>query len=340
MKILKVAAWLVVASLLIISVEAQTAHAHRMEAGPIRVLLLDGQSGGPWHNWKLTTPVLREELEETGLFQVTVMTAPPGDGDFSGFEPHFSHYQVIVLNYDAPDWPQDLRQKFEQYIRSGGGLVVIHAADNAFPDWPAYNLMTGIGGWRGRNEQAGPHWYYKDNKLVSDMTPGLAGNHGNRLPFQVVTRHSEHPIMKGLPPVWMHAADELYDSMRGPGKNMTVLATAYSDPHNKGTGHDDPMVMVLSYGKGRIFHTTLGHDVAAMSCVGFITIFQRGTEWAATGRVTQKVPSNFPTEDSVSYRVDIASMDPAFLNGASAIVGHPAAAAKPAMAQPRSARQF
>jgi type 1 glutamine amidotransferase len=290
---------------------------------PIRVMLLDGESGGPYHNWKLTTPVLREELEETGLFQVTVVTAPAHDADFSNFKPNFSAYHVIVSNYDSPDWPEPLRSEFEHFVSAGGGLVVIHAADNAFPNWPAYNLMTGIGGWRGRNEQAGPHWYFDSGKLASDATAGSAGNHGNRLPFQVVAREPEHPIMRGLPHIWMHVADELYDSLRGPGENMTVLATAHSDPKNKGTGHDEPMVMVLRYGKGRVFHTTLGHDVAAMSCVGFMTLLQRGTEWAATGKVTQRVPANFPTADSVSYRVDIASMDPAFLNGASPIVEHP-----------------
>ena len=106
----------------------------------------------------------------------------------------------------------------------------------------------------------------------------------------------------------------------GRAKNMTVLATAYSDPKNKGTGRDEPMIMVLHYGKGRIFHTTMGHDVFALSCVGFMTIFQRGTQWAATGQVTQKVPADFPTANTVSYRVDLAETDPAYLNGASPVV--------------------
>ncbi len=111
--------------------------------------------------------------------------------------------------------------------------MIVHAADNAFPDWPAFNEMAGIGGWRSRNEQAGPYWYWKDGKLVSDVSPGPAGEHGARLPFQVTTRDSEHPIMKGLPPVWMHANDELYGKLRGPGKNITVLEERPARPHSK-----------------------------------------------------------------------------------------------------------
>jgi len=100
----------------------------------------------------------------------------------------------------------------------------------------------------------------------------------------------------------MHAADELYNHMRGPGENMTVLATAYSDPQNHGTGHDEPMLMALRYGQGRIFHTTLGHDAEAIRSVDFIVTFARGVEWAATGKVTQKAPPDFPKADQVSSR--------------------------------------
>jgi hypothetical protein len=287
-------------------------------ASPIRVMLLDGQSGGPYHAWQLTTPVLKKELEDAGIFQVDVVTAPLSGGDFSNFKPDFKKYQAVVSNLDSPEWPPELMAAFEQYMKEGGGLVIVHAADNGFAGWKAFNEMIGIGGWRGRNEAAGPLWYYKDGKLVSDPSPGSAGSHGARHPFQVTMRDTEHPIAKGLPKIWMHAGDELYATLRGPGQNMTVLATAYSDPGNKGTGHDEPTLMVLNYGKGRVFHTTMGHDIPALSCVGFIVTLQRGTEWAATGKVTQKVPAGFPTAETVSYRADIAAMDPAFKGGVGA----------------------
>src|SRR5215469_8261352 len=308
---------LVAFSLVVLGSLPNYARAAAANSSSIPVLLIDGQSAGPYHNWQLTTQVLKRELEDAKLFTVTVATSPRSGEDFSNFHPDFSKYKVIVLNYDGPDWPESLRAQFEQFIQNGGGLVVVHAADNAFPAWRAFNEMTGIGGWRGRTESAGPWWYLNDGKLVSDNSPGSAGSHGARVPYLVEARLPDHPILKGLPRAWMHNTDELYASLRGPGEHMTVLATAHSDPANHGTGRDEPSLMVLSYGKGRIFHTVMGHDVAALSCAGFIATFERGTEWAATGRVTQRVPLDFPTADSVSFRVDIAKMDSAFSKGLS-----------------------
>ena len=257
---------------------------------PIPVMILDGESGGPYHDWARTTPVLKSMLDQTSRFAVTVVTAPPPGGDFSTFQPDFARYRAIVLNYDAPDerWPAALKASFEAYVSGGGGVVAVHAANNAFPGWAAYNQMLGVGGWRGRTEQAGPHWFVRDGALVSDPSPGNAGSHGKRLPFLVTVRAPDHPIVKGMGTTWMHGADELYAHLRGPGTNMTVLATAYSDPANAGSGRDEPQLMVLTYGKGRIFHTTWGHDVAALASPDFGVTFQRGTEWVATGRVESR----------------------------------------------------
>jgi len=286
-------------------------------AAPARVMILDGESAGPYHRWQVVTPVLKKMLDETHLFDVDVVTAPPAGAPFDAFKPAFAQYRAVVLNYDAPDdrWPSDLKDAFDRYMRDGGGLAVVHASDNAFPGWKAYNEMIGIGGWRNRNENAGPHWYVENGRLTSDTAPGSAGSHGTRLPFAVTAQDEAHPIMKGLPKTWMHQGDELYASLRGPGRNMTVLATAHSDPSNHGTGRDEPALLVVHYGRGRVFHTTLGHDVNALSSVDFVATFQRGVEWAATGAVTQRVPPGFPSADTVSYRADLAAMDPLFKNG-------------------------
>ena len=267
------------------------------------VLIIDGQNN---HDWQHTTPLLKKILQDTGLFRVEVLTAPPKGADLSQFRPEFKNYRAVISNYNdfrgGTVWPADVRLAFEQYVRDGGGFVSYHAADNAFPDWGAYNLMIGIGGWEGRDQKWGPFWFFRDGKLTPDRTTGPAGSHGPRKPFQVTMRDQTHPIAKGLPEVWMHAADELYSRMRGPGENMTVLGTAFSDPQNQGTGHDEPMLIALTYGRGRVFHTTLGHDAEAIRCVGFITTFARGVEWAATGGVTQRVPDDFPTADLVRTR--------------------------------------
>jgi uncharacterized protein len=270
-------------------------------AAPLKkALIIDGQNN---HEWQKTTPVLKRILEESGLFEVSVATAPPKGGDMAGFRPDFAAYAVVVSNYNGEPWSAETNAAFEKFVRGGGGFVSYHAADNSFPEWLDYNTMTAVGGWGNRTtEKSGPMIRWRDGKAVLDNKPGRCGSHGARLAFVVTMRDPNHPIASGLPVAWMHAADELYDTLCGPAKDFTVVGTAHSDPANRGTGEEEPMLLVTSYGKGRVFHTTLGHDVAAMECVGFITTLQRGAEWAATGKVTQKPPKDFPSAEQVSVR--------------------------------------
>jgi type 1 glutamine amidotransferase len=267
---------------------------------PYKVLIIDGQNDHS--NWRQTTEIMKGILEETGLFSVDVATNPPSEGGaLDSFNPNFAEYQAVISNYNGYQWPEDIRKNFENYVNNGGGLVIIHAANNAFPEWQAYNRMIGVGGGIGRGLKAGVSINFGAggglgaNVAAIDRSEGQAGAHSPEHQFRVIIRNNKHPITAGLPQVWLHENDALYNQLRGPATNMEVLATAFSDKAVKGSGRHEPVMMVINFGKGRVFHTTLGHGVDAQKGVGFITILQRGTEWAASGKVTQKVPNDFPT---------------------------------------------
>ena len=294
---------------------------------PIRALIIDGQNN---HGaWPKTTMMIKKYLEDTKRYSVDIARTkytmqgedllqkyPLKDGVVRearkigvadrDFKPDFSKYKVVINNFGhgAAPWPAETNTAFQKFVSDGGGLVILHAADNSFGDWEEYNKMIGLGGWGNRNEKSGPYVYLNaDEKMVVDTAPGTGGSHGSQHEFSLVVRDAEHPITKGLPRTWLHTKDELYDRLRGPAQNMKILATSFSSKAQGGTDRHEPMIMTIDYGKGRVFHTPMGHADYSMECVGFITVLLRGTDWAATGAVVDStIPKDFPTIDKTSHR--------------------------------------
>ncbi|MEQ1840715.1 MAG: ThuA domain-containing protein [Verrucomicrobiales bacterium] len=313
-----------------------------LEAGEkIKVLLIDGQNN---HAWQETSPVLVDILEKSGRFLVTLSTSPTSSpkapkppqektevanrayaeelkkwevsvekhksesaAAWKAWMPDFASFDVVVSNYNGELWPEPVRTSFETYVKSGGGFVAVHAANNAFPEWPAYNEMIGVGGWGGRSELSGPYLRKRDGKWINDPTAGRGGSHGKQHEFLVEIQEKEHPIVKGLPQQWLHAQDELYDRLRGPARGVEVLAAAMAGEETGGSGEWEPILMTISYGKGRVFHTTLGHSTVSMSGLGFQETLKRGAEWAATGEVTfpDLTPEDLPADRVGTSQVDV-----------------------------------
>jgi hypothetical protein len=260
----------------------------------VRVVIIDGQNN---HNWRATTPHLKSMLEKSGRFTVDV-SSNLKKGDKPGivvptvpFPPDLEKYDVVVSNYNGGAWPAEFRKAFSDRLAEGKvGFVLFHAANNCFTDWPEFNRMVGMA-WR--NNKFGDRIYFDgDGKLV--RVPAGEGSNTSETyhPYAVNLREPKHPIVKEMPKQWMHARDQLMHDLRGPIKDVTVLA---SSPCPK-TKVDEPILWTVAYEKGRVVHTPMGHDTAAMSCVGFITVMQRSTEWAATGKVTIPIPKNFPSD--------------------------------------------
>lgn len=277
---------------------------------PLKVLIIDGQNN---HKiWPKSTQLMKHALMQTGRFEVdvyrTLYTWNGGEllKEFSlddgkhyqdlpqpktdpQFTPDFSRYDVVISNFGwkAAPWPESTQLAFENFVASGGGFVSVHAANNSFPNWKSYNEMIGLGGWGGRNEKDGPYVYFDEagNQIIDNQI-GDAGGHGQRHEFEVVVRDKSHPITRNMPSVWQQSEDELYNRLRGPAKNMTVLASAYDDKKFNGSGRHEPILMAISYKKGRVFHTTLGHDEPAFTNSDFMLSLLKGTEWAASGEVT------------------------------------------------------
>jgi type 1 glutamine amidotransferase len=286
----------------------------------IKVLIVDGQNN---HNYKAMTPFMKEQLEKTGRFAVDVSTTPPAapkagrdetpeqkearekkvaelKEQWDKWRPAFKDYKVVLSNYNGELWPAEVNTAFEEYVRGGGGFLVIHAANNSFPGWKEYDKMIGLG-WRGKDY--GARVFYDDAGALQrqEAKDGPGAGHGAQHEFVVTVREAGHPITQGMPKTWLHATDELYQGQRGPAENMVILASAFADRSKGGTGAHEPMLWVIPYGQGKVVTNVMGHENGkAVQCVGFVTIMLRSCEWLATGKVTTPIPDNFPTEQKSS----------------------------------------
>jgi type 1 glutamine amidotransferase len=234
---------------------------------PIKVLIITGDNI-PAHDWKGTTEILRDTLSAKGSVDVDVTSTPADDLT----DANLAKYDVLILNFRDTDqggpktkWSDDNKAAFLKAIKDGKGLVMAHWASASFvkPNWEEFEKAI-AGGWRTQGFHGPPHEY------------------------TVKVTDTKHPISEGLPSEFKHVKDELYqNSMLTPGS--MVLATAYSDPKlPKGTGKDEAMIWVNTYGKGRVVNNVMGHDVAAWKDSNLQSWLKRSVEWAATGKVSSK----------------------------------------------------
>lgn len=242
------------------------------DAKPVKVLIITGDHG---HKWQETTPFLKDLLTKAG-HKVDVTETPSKD-----LTPdNLAKYDVLFLNYrntpkgakenPASVWSDDNKKAFADAVKNGKGLVVYHHASSAFTGDSEFEKEFEkiiAGGWRKQ------------------------GYHGKMHEFTVTVR-KEHPITKGIKE-FKHGRDELYqNSVMLPGSE--VLVTAYSEKSKdpKNTDKHEAMVWVATYGKGRVYHNVMGHDVEAMqNSPGFKALLIRGVEWAATGDASYPLPA-------------------------------------------------
>jgi type 1 glutamine amidotransferase len=232
----------------------------------IRVLILTGSSDEPYHHWRETTTALTDVLDGAGLFETRAIddVHPRSGKEIRGSD-------LVFLNYNGPRFPAVIESELENFIRRGGGFAAFHLA--------SYGEFFGMV-FETRWRDAGEGWTEFPKIIGAKWEAGKIG-HAKRTTFDVEWVAKSHPIASTS----FSTDDELYHRLTIlPGTE--VLAHAKSPAALGGTGNYEPMIWVNRYGKGRVFYTTLGHDVRALTQPGVQQALIRGLEWAATGKVT------------------------------------------------------
>lgn len=271
----------------------------------VRVLIVDGFSN---HDWQRTTSCLKQLMERHGGYAVDVSTYPAraSQEERDAWLPDFSRYGVVIQNTNGgtngPEWSKTAQQALERYLAAGGGMLAFHSANNAFPRWEEYNRMIGLG-WRPKTY--GTALTVADGGGIVRIPPGEGGNtsHGERVDA-LVTRLGDHPMHAGLPRQWRAADIEVYSHARGPAEHVQVLSYAREPV----TGLNFPIEWVVTYGRGRVYTSTLGHvwagdpNLKGMQCAGFQTLLFRALDWLAGKPCDRTVPADFPAPERPSLR--------------------------------------
>lgn len=213
---------------------------------PIRVLIVTGMDH-PAHNWRKTTPALKDELSKDARMRIEVIEDPYQleSADLARHDVVFLHFN----NWQKPDPNDEAKENLRRFVANGGGLAVLHFACGAFGDWAEFPRLIGRV-WDRKN------------------------THDPRGPFRVEVINPQHPVTREMKA--FDTDDELYICLTG-DLPVELLAQARS----KKTGLDHPMAFTLNYGKGRVFHTPLGHDARAIRMPGTAELIRRGVAWAA-----------------------------------------------------------
>jgi type 1 glutamine amidotransferase len=258
-----------------------------MGHGQLRVLIVDGVNN---HDWQAGTKGIQDILKEKGGFTVEVNTVMAET--LEKWNPGFAKYDVVINNFNGGHtekglaWPARVESALETYVRGGGGLVVYHAANNAFLNWAAYNDMIGLG-WRDPSFGVGLAVAEDGSIVTIPKGSGLKPGHPPRHDFEVHVRDTGHPVTQGLPVKWMQPMEQLTHGQHGPAEGLTILTYAYSETSKQ----NEPMDWVRSYGKGRVYVTMLGHTWKNeanpnLDCKEFRQLFAQGVRWAATQSAT------------------------------------------------------
>ncbi|MEW5902238.1 MAG: ThuA domain-containing protein, partial [Acidobacteriota bacterium] len=192
----------------------------------LRVLILSGKNN---HNWQETTPALKKIYESSGRFVVDVLDDPSKCN-----RRLLQNYDVIASNWtNFPsrdrDWGEEAENAILDFVRSGKGFVLFHAAGATFPSWREYLTLIGA------------NW-------------GKSTGHGSYHAFNVSVKDEKHPITKVVGDFVI--TDELWHRMET-RPTAHVLCTAFSDKTRGGTGEWEPVVFISNFGRGRSFYLVL-----------------------------------------------------------------------------------